>query len=383
MRLKRDSLAELEAVKTKLEKVDDGQREVRELASSMRFTVLAPEQLRDAEAAFRMLEGRRHSLLQCVSAARSILGEGGTKDCAQAFEDWQADQRRMHLSEVTLKNNRGTVKLFLAAFPVKTLDDIAPAMIEKFIFENDLMPFSQIQRLRQIRAWLNFCVSKKWLGRNPCEVDAAKMVDAAKRNEVREDRIISPEQSERLLQAAVNLNGGIFVPYVILSLFCFMRSAEVRRIQGKAIHLDIRNPSIDVWGHKKGGKFRSVTIPANVRPLLQDCFDRGLIDPEKPVHFDFFGWRKVREAAGLIETQGFARSRIINSEWQPNLLRHTGVTYLYALTGDITQTTRQAGHSESTAFAHYLQLATPEQAAKFYAIDVRLPAEQEQIAEAV
>jgi hypothetical protein len=69
-------------------------------------------------------------------------------------------------------------------------------------------------------------------------------------------------------------------------------------------------------------------------------------------------WGAVREVAGLAERGAIANKKrpVHSAIWQENILRHTGLSYFFQKSGDITETCRQAGNSSSTAFAHYLNL---------------------------
>lgn len=384
VRIKRASLSEVEQLKHELEAKSSGQIQHRNLTKGMHYTVLTPDQLRDAEAAYRILAGKKNSLIQCVGAAKTVLGDGEPKDCMESLTEWQTAQERDHLAKRTIKNNDNRVKRFLEMTKVTVLDDISPAMVEKFVFIKGINGNSELSRVRPIKAWLNFCVAKKYLTRNPCEIDVGQLADNISRSHSKEDRIMTPAQCEALLNAALVESGGLMIPYTVLALGCFMRNAEVQRTTTERIHLDHKVPCVDVFGKKRGGKFRVVTIPANLVPLLRDCAERDLLPKGETVYFNRPMWDRIREAAGLIKrevwTEQDQRRNIIESIWQENLLRHTGESYLYAKTGDIKETTRMAGHSQETAFRHYLQQANPETAAKFFAIAVRFPAQIKNVA---
>lgn len=382
IRIKRPALSEVEELKREFEDKDHAVRQVRSMARSMQYTVLTAEQLRDAEAAFRMLEGKRNSLIQCVAAAKNILGDGAPKDALEAMTEWIAAQTRKHLAKRTLKSNEARVKAFMAMTKIKTLDEISPAMVEKFVFIPGIEANSELARVRPIKAWLNFCTAKKFLSVNPCEINVKELADNIERSHEKEEgHIITPAQCDALIKAAMADGNGELVPYTILALYCFLRNAEVQRTVTEKIHLDYKVPCVDVFGKKNGGKFRTVDIPANVVPLLQECAARGLLVAGQRVPFNRPAWDRIREAAGFIKraewTEQDQRRKIVESTWQENVLRHTGETYRYAKTGDIKDVARQAGHSQETAFKHYLRPAIEGMAEKFFAMRPRFPAQKE------
>jgi hypothetical protein len=79
-------------------------------------------------------------------------------------------------------------------------------------------------------------------------------------------------------------------------------------------------------------------------------------------------WGAVREAAGLAERGAVKnKKRAVTSDvWQENILRHTGISYFFQKSGDMRETTRQAGNSSDTAFRHYLNLPVEGAAEAFF-----------------
>lgn len=233
-----------------------------------------------------------------------------------------------------------------------------------------------------IRAWLNFCVKRRWLRESPFQLDLNDIRTRA--DNVEHPRILTPAEAHALLQSARTQKGGALVPFVVLSVWCFMRRAEVLRTKADQIHLEAKEPCVEILPRKRGTvSYRDVAIPANVLPLLRaavaqwpatkqarDKPSEKLADVPFTVPFSRSAWDAVRAEAGLIERapgQSGKRRKHASSLWQENLLRHTGISYFYRKTKDIRETCRQAGTGDDTAFRHYLRLPKEGDEAKFYA----------------
>ncbi len=63
----------------------------------------------------------------------------------------------------------------------------------------------------------------------------------------------------------------------------------------------------------------------------------------------------AREAAGI-------------KQWPIDALRHSWVTYRFALTGDAARTAAEAGHDQAVLHRHYRALATKPEAERWFAI---------------
>lgn len=336
-------------------------------------TRLTELQLLQAEQIFGMIMGRDVDPVELIRAGMGVMGDGKPKDCMESLTDWQADRTRKFKSAVTESGNRNRVKQFLALNKaVKFLSDITPKMVVDFAYREHLTATSSLSVLRPVKAWLNYCVSRKWLKVSPVQLNNETMHEEANRDRNTEDRILTPDQCEKLLRAAESYHNGEMLPFIALSLWCMMRKADVLNLDPKHITLGDK-PRVSVMARKKGSKFRVVTIPANMVPVIKDCFARGLLTEGKKIAFTRFGLDAIRLAAGLQTreevTKGeTGRGKIVSSVWTHNVMRHTGESYLYNLTGDIADVTRQAGNSEDIAFRHYLQLPQDGDAARFYGI---------------
>jgi hypothetical protein len=220
-------------------------------------------------------------------------------------------------------------------------------------------------RAQVLRAWFSFCVRRRWLRASPFEIDMADLSANAKPAQAA--RILEPRQMWALFDSAAALRGGKLSPYTILTGWCFLRHAEAVRVTDADLRLDGERPLVIVRPRKRATvSYREVTVPACVLPQLRAAAKRGEL--KGGVAFSRSSWDTIRDRAGLLK-RGKARNGRrphLESEWQENLLRHTGISYHYQRGQDIKETCREAGNSDDTAFRHYLQLAREGAWREFY-----------------
>lgn len=402
-RFSRD-LAFLETLKATLLKSVTISAAMREPVAIKTYLPPDPAVIRSLEALWNEFKDRPRPIIEYARAGLSVLGDGARIECELAMTSWEAEMRtELQLREISINSNLATVEGFLKQHRPKYLDNITPAMIENWgsmrmirarNAARGASPWTKIGRLSMLRTFLNFCVAKRLLAKSPFDIDMKKLRKQAGHHKERA-LILSAAQCEALLHAAITHNPR-YVPYVILATWCFMRSAEAQRCMPEQLQLDRPVPFVEPEPHKVGtAAYRKTNIPANLVPLLRECLDSGLWPAGTPLHYDETSFKTLRAHAGLLvlgprNEQGYRA--VSDSVWQPNILRHTGISYLYQSLADradrgefnedsvIAAVTRQAGNSEDVAFRHYINLPSAEEAAKFFAITGTLNAPKIELA---
>lgn len=373
VRLKSASVAELQKKKADLEN-DLATLQGLAKDEQARKTHLTAEQLLDAEAAFRLLIGKRHSLVECVNAGMASLGDGKPVAVLEALEAWKAKQVQLRKSMTTINSNQAIMRRFLKFTHAATVGEITSNEIDKFVYHGKIAASTQISRACTVRAFLNFCMRKpqQFIRVSPFSTEIAELKDIAAREAVR-PAILTPTQCESLLDVSLAYKGGRFAPYTVLALFCFMRSAEAQRTTLENFRLNGKN-LVEVWPRKRGTvSYRAVTIPENVLPIIKNAIASGIIKSGEPIPFASRDWDRIRELAGIITcgertSKTCWRKKIIGGVWNANILRHTGISYLFQKSGDSKDVTRQAGNSVEVAFARYVNLPEEGAADAFYSI---------------
>lgn len=345
------------------------------------------DQLHDAEAALRQLTPGR-TLVECVVFTNRYLGAGAPTKCEEALIAWQRDQMQRNLKPVTMKDSVRRVKRFLEAVKPATLQEITHEATNDYVMSPGSSDYNRINDANNLTMWLKFCVERKLLKQHPLNFKLDAMRDRARAKT--EPEILTIEQCQRLLDAAVRLYDGALVPYVVLGLWGFMRPEEPRRLRASHFRIDGRTVSISHRGEKLGSKFRQTIIPANVAPLIRRALETGAITEDRGVFFSVRLWMRVRAAAGLLElvttTERGSMPTIKegSSQWHNDIMRHTGMSYLFqrlrnehikagvnpnaATEQAIREVTEQAGNSKRTAYLHYLRRVSDDAGDKFLAI---------------
>jgi integrase len=362
----------------------------------LRLTWLTEAQLRDAEAAVRRAGGR--ALLECVEASDRVMTTSEPVLLVNARAEWGTDARKRRREIRTIDGNDDRVAAFIAWLPagVDTVQAVTPDHAEAYILRQTyargqrVADHTRVAHARVLRAWGRFWVRRRWCKVSPFEaLNVADLEQSAEPAQL--PRILTPAQARALMQAArqrwqrelaaapaatpprAPRPEENLAPYVALSTWCFLRHAEVLRLRADDIRLDAARPVVEIRPKKRGTpSYRTVEIPACVVPVLRAAL-AGLDTPERRaawrVPWGRVRWDHLRAAAGLV-TLGPVRQKkrtITAGLWQENILRHTGLSYLYQRTGDIREVTRQAGNSSDVAFRHYLQLPAPGAADAFFA----------------
>jgi integrase len=221
--------------------------------------------------------------------------------------------------------------------------------VERWLGGNAWAPKTRNNYLGDARALCAWAVEAGWMLVNPC----LKIVKA---REVRDEiATLTLEQCERLMQAAVQ--DPAVCGYVVLSLFCGIRRAEVGRMSWDAI--DIEHKTVIVAEkHAKATRSRSrrvVDLHGNAIAWLRACYGGTL--PNGKICQGRFGdlWLEFRKPVIGVE------------EWPHNAMRHTFASMHYAMWQNEAKLQVQMGH-ESASMLHknYRALKTPVEAAAFW-----------------
>jgi integrase len=239
---------------------------------------------------------------------------------------------------------RETLKRMEVHFGETLLCEITPERLSTWLSE---MPLA-LRTKKRHRAYghqiLEAALKKGYLSRNPM-----KEVETFKENgdETEEISILTPEQVSRLLECA----GTELRPFYALAAFAGIRWGEIARLDWS----EVKQSEIVIKAAKaKTRSRRVVEISDNLRAFLEPI--RGLSGPLLPHPRSLERKRcRIEREAGL-------------TPWPNNCLRHSFISYLYALTNDEKKTASMAGNSPEMIFKHYRALTTRETAERYFAI---------------
>lgn len=219
-----------------------------------------------------------------------------------------------------------------------------------------------------------------YLSLNPCEGVARKR--AAREEEV---EFLTVGQCEALLaRAAAERPGAVrrgadgqwikypledecfrdCVPMVVIGLFCGLRpDKELGRMTWREVKLE-SDLVIVTAGRAKSRRRRTVDLSANARAWLEWWLRAsGFVDAGPPPERHVCPrnlkrrWKRLRMACGLFD------------EWPHDGMRHTFATYHYAAHQNEARLQVLMGHTSAQMLHdHYRGLATPAEAAAFWAL---------------
>ena len=174
--------------------------------------------------------------------------------------------------------------------------------------------------------------------------------------------IYTPEEIEKLLAAA----SPSFRPCVALGAFAGLRTSEIQRLQWQDV--DLVRGHVKASGRKRGTPARRfVPLTDNLRQWLAPYAKRtGLVwlkkETDRQRAEDYFSDAQsaTAEAAGV--------------PWKKNALRHSFISYRCAESQNVNAVALEAGNSPATIHAHYRELVTAKEAARWFAVAPEKPA---------
>jgi integrase len=207
---------------------------------------------------------------------------------------------------------------------------------------------------RMLRAILNTAVTDGLIARNPCQVRGAGQARSVER----------PVATVAELAAAVEAVPDRYRLAILLPAWCQLRRGEVLGLQRRDVDLMHGTIRIErsvvkpmdgttiVGPPKTSAGARSLTVPANVLPVLQDHLGRYVAPQPR-------AWLFTSESGGpmipvtLDRVWQRARRKIGRTDLHYHDLRHTGLTWAAASGASVAELMRRGGHASPTAALRY------------------------------
>lgn len=322
---------------------------------------LSPDIQREALLCLRQLAPYGKSLSDAVAYfVRDLEAQGASKTVADAIAALQAEASSRDLSERHRKMQRSVLGRFAQAHGGEVVATVRADKVQAWLDglrgrDGDRLGAVSFNTYRAYLASLfSFCEKREWAKGNPVDRIAKRKVRA------RAPRLLSPGDLRQILAAC----DESLRPAFVLQAYCGLRVAEVARAEWDDI---LPRGYLQVGaGKAKTGKRRLLPIPDNALSYLVS----------------------VRKASGRVFTSSTGRPgenvlqkaltglrRAVPAvSWGENALRASALSYQLALTQDAAKTALQMGNSASVLLRDYAELATPEQAADWFAIDPANPA---------
>ena len=267
------------------------------------------------------------------------------KAVADAVDEMIAAKKAKGVSRDYLADLRCRLGVFKAACHCE-VNSLAPADIERFFGGlRHLAPRSYNNYLGILRVFFGFAQKQRWLSK---EAELLAGVEKRKEQMLPVEIYTARELAELFDQANAEL-----APCLALAAFAGLRTQEILRLEWSDV--DRRPGFIEVGAHKaKTAMRRLVPIADNLTQWLGSVPRSGShIWPHKRSRF-FEALSRTAQAAKI--------------KLKRNALRHSFISYRLAEIQDVNRVALEAGNSPQMIFRHYRELATPEQARRWFAI---------------
>jgi site-specific recombinase XerD len=313
-------------------------------------TRLGPDQLRDAEAAQRILNTLGISLLDAATFALRNYKDGAASvpslnEGIEQFLAARTDRSPSH--QKSLRNTLHRLRDFIMK---RDLGLVETSDISAWLgmITVGRAPKTWNTLLENIESFFSWCVEKGWLLATPVRGIEKKKLSRSM------PVVLTPEHAAALM-ADLELTRPSYVPYYALALFGAVRSGVREGECSRLDHALLNGESpITGGGIKIRGKTGSERIVRWSTPLKAwlDAYPlNGRLLPDGEHSADAV-IRAVRQKHGL----------------HRNVLRHTGITGMALVTDSLVETAIACDTSETMIRKHYLGQWTHEQALRFYEI---------------
>jgi integrase len=246
------------------------------------------------------------------------------------------------MSDHYLGQLRSVLGLFGRAFTGPIMD-VKGDEIDTWLRSKKLSPVTRNNRLTLLRVMFGFAKQRNYLPSNePAAPDQVSKVKVGATT----TEIYQPDEIEKLLNAAP----AVVIPYLAIGAFAGLRSAELGRLDWKAVNLERRIIELRADQAKTASR-RIVPIPDNLAAWLEPLERVGKV----------LKVQAVPRMASLL-------ARNVGIPWPPNVLRHSYISYRVAKIQDANRVALEAGNSSAIIFKHYRELVTEEAAGKWFSI---------------
>jgi integrase len=316
-------------------------------------TRLSDEQLHEAEALFRRVDGKPRPLSFYVDFALSNYREPEhQKPLAAAISDYtQAKAHEFdqgHISTCQLSRIVSDLKGFAAHFPKRAVAELTLPVLIEFLERGRPSMKTYNNRRGIVSTFFKYCFQRGWIVEN--------LILKVPHYRIRRKRSVavtlSTQQAADMMAYFEQFEGGRWVPYFALCLFAGIRpgvpNGEITKLRPADVNLDTGIISISADASKVREP-RRITIQPNLAAWL-----RAYPLSKFPIVVGDFQKRraKFRDTFNLTH----------------DVLRHTYISMHVAKFRSMGEAAIQAGNFESIIRRHYLDLKSAEEGAAFFDI---------------
>jgi integrase len=260
------------------------------------------------------------------------------------------DRESLNRRDRTISDLRSRLGIFAEKFGDSKLHEITLDELKSWLNDADheWKPRTRNNFLTKLSQLYNFAFGLKWVDSNP-----AALIERASADDTKAE-IFTVAEAEKLLTHANQFN---LLPYIALGLFAGIRSAEMERLNGKAVNFDAKNITVSGDVAKKRGQRQIDMQPALLAWLepVREKLQSGVPVVERTSFFFRKDMAQLREAAGI-------------ENWPDNGLRHSFGSYHFEMFESEDKTAKQMGNSPTMVHRHYKSIVSKGDAEKFWAL---------------
>ena len=251
------------------------------------------------------------------------------------------------LRELSVKSIRSYLKRFSDGVPNMKVCDFGRIQADEYLAKLVMGAVSKDTTRRRISRFFSWCQTRGYAKANPFA-----RIGKARRRGDETPAILSVGESERLLRASERHHGGNTVAYHALALFAGIRPWEISRMTWANINLtdrEIRLPG-------------EITKTRRARTIqICDCLA---------------SWLKGREGVAICPKNTNRHLCMVRAlagfgpdkPWITDVMRHTGISHYFRLTGSYGLSAERHGNSEGIIRAHYQGLVSSADTERFYGL---------------
>jgi integrase len=316
--------------------------------------VLLPSQRADAIAALELLKPYDRTLTEVIKLyVESEKSRLASKPLDEFIREYKAEREEKVKSDELRPGSQKAIKetfvKLIDTFGSKNLADISTENLEEWLAAMPLAGRTKKRHRAYALQIFNAALRKRLIKENP-----AKNLDGYRNISDEEVTFLSPEKLKELLSFADKET----YPLYALAAYAGVRWAEIEKLNWE----NIKETEIVITSaNAKTRSRRVVDIRPILAEILQPCRHlTGSVLPkifkvQRPSHRRLDFLRKAAETkAGLFP-------------FPEDILRHSYISYLYALTGNENYVATQAGNTPAVIFKNYRALVTKAEAEKYFA----------------
>ena len=315
-------------------------------------TFLADGELRQAEDAFRRLEGHSRSILFYLDYALANYREQQDKPLPDAVTEYLAEKTKQHqrtlLSQPQLRGITNELKVLKKWFPTGMMAKFTPSLLLTYLERGKPSLKTYNNRRAILATFFKFALQQEWITGTPVEKTPHHRIKHRRGSAT----TITAKYAVELMAYVEQFEQGMMVPYFAICLFAGIRpctrTGEISKLQVESVHLDTGVIHIEPEVSKVRMK-RLVSIQPNLAAWLRAY-------PLK--HYPILPKNAEELRAKVCRTFGLTH----------DVLRHTFISMFVGKFRSMGEAALQAGNSESIIRKHYLDLKSAAEADEFFGI---------------